>query len=371
MIKTLFITDNLAPISGVSMVIKNLIDYSDRSVVEFTIAVQKNQRNDFSFFERRGIKLVVIPDLSLFTIKSFVAFFEIFFEKNNFDIIHSHFPQIDNIIFPIAKKNGKTKCISHSHSSRLSDKWWKALRNKLLCYNLAKRADVCAACSEQAGIALYGNRFPKLNKRLIIKNGIDCSKYLFDASTRTQLRQEYQIQSDCIVIGHVGRFSLGKNQIFIVKILKELRRRGKNFKLFLIGVGEMMVSVKQEVDNLGLNEFVIFAGGKNNVSHYLNLFDVFVMPSIHEGLGISAIEAQANGLECVLSSAIPAEVNLTDVTFLSLNDSITKWADVLEILPKVHHNDYNKMVIEAGYDIHAVGKEMTQLYKKMVDNEYN
>ena len=369
MIKTLIVTDNLAPISGVSMVIKNLIDNSDRSIVDYTIAVQNNQRNDFTFFEIRGIKLVIIPDLTILTIKSFIAFFECFFEENRFDIIHSHFPQIDNIVFPIAKKKGKIKCISHSHSSQLSDKRWKAIRNKVLCYNLARRADICAACSEQAGIALYGSSFSKSNKKLILKNGIDCSKFKFDESARTQLREEYQISSDCNVIGHVGRFSLGKNHIFLIEILKELRKRGKNYMLFLVGVGEMMESVKQEVDCLGLDEFVIFAGGKDNVNHYLNMFDVFVMPSIHEGLGISAIEAQANGLECVLSSAIPAEANLTDVTFLNLNEPIANWADAIETLPKVHHEDYNKKVIAAGYDIRAVGKELTQLYIKLVGNE--
>lgn len=370
MIKILFITDNLAPISGVSTVIKNLIDSSDRSILDYTIAVQNNQRNDFSFFERKGIKLIIIPDLSLFSIKSFFAFFESFFEENKFDIIHSHFPQIDNMIFPIAKKKGGAKCISHSHSSKLSEKWWKALRNKLLCCNLSKRADVCAACSEQAGIALYGSSFSKLNNKLIIKNGIDCSKFAFNDSARTQLRLEYQIKSDCSVIGHVGRFSIGKNQLFLVRILEELvRRRGKNYKLFLVGVGEMMEDVKQEVDNRGLNEFVIFAGGKDNVNLYLNLFDIFVMPSIHEGLGISAIEAQANGLECVLSSFIPEEANLTDVSFLNLNDAITKWADVIEVLPKLHHEEYNEMVMASGYDIHTVGHELTLFYKKLVDNE--
>ena len=369
MIRVLIVNNNLVLQSGITMVIKNLIENTLPNTVEYTIVTGPDLRNNSVIFEKQGVKVITMPRFSLFGLSSFIFFFKKLFSENQYDIVHSHFSQIDNIIFPIAKKNGVKKCISHSHSSKLSESSWKAVIYKIMCYRLAMRADYCAACSEQAGKALFGRSFSKLKNKLIIRNGIECSKYAYDEIARLELRKEYGISANCTIIGHVGRFSIGKNQQFLIKILHELRKRDKDYILFLVGAGETKEHIEHFVLDLGLKERVVFTGGKNNVDYYLNAFDVFVMPSIHEGLGIAAIEAQANGLECVLSTTIPREADLTRVTFLDLNEPIERWADVLESLSKIHHREYNEMVVKSGYDIHTVGVELTEFYKSLIANE--
>ncbi len=369
MIKVLIVNHNLVLQSGITTVIKNLIENTVPNTIVYTIVTRPDPRNNIDYFENLGVKVVTMPQFSILRLTSFISFFKRFFAERHFDIVHSHFSQIENIIFPIARKYGVKKCISHSHSAKLSESSWKAAIYKIMCCGLAKRADYCAACSEQAGIALYGRSFSSLKNKLIIRNGIECKKYAFDELARQDLRKEYGISDSCTVIGHVGRFSVGKNQIFLIKILQELCKRGKDYTLFLVGDGETKEHIEQLVSELGLKDKVVFTGGKDNVSYYLNVFDVFVMPSIHEGLGIAAIEAQANGLECVLSNAIPREADLTRVSFLNLNEPIENWANVIESLPKIHHSEYNDRVIESGYDIHAVGIELTKFYISLLNNE--
>lgn len=369
MIKVLVVNHNLVLQSGITTVIKNLIENTDPDTIEYTIVTRPDLRNNIEYFEGLGVKVVVMPRFSLMKLFGFTRFFKRFFSENHFDIVHSHFSQIENIIFPLARKYGVKKCISHSHSAKLSESSWKAAISKIMCWGLAKRADYCVACSEQAGIALYGHSFPRLKNKLIIRNGIECTKYTFDEAARQALRMEYRISNNCAVIGHVGRFSIGKNQAFLVRILEELNKRGKEYLLFMVGTGETKEHIEKMVSELGLNEKVVFTGGKDNVSYYLNAFDVFVMPSMHEGLGIAAIEAQANGLECVLSTAIPQEADLTGVSFLNLDEPVENWADALESLPKVHHSEYNERVIDSGYDIHTVGREITNFYKSLIANE--
>lgn len=369
MIQVLFVNHNLVLQSGITTVMKNLIENSIPGIVNYTIVTMEDKRNNVSYFRDLGVNVIIMPRLSIFRVKEFISFFCQLFQKNHFDIVHSHFSQIDRIIFPIARKNGVKKCISHSHSAKLSESRLKALLYKIMCFQLSKKADYCAACSEQAGVALFGSSFPVLKNKLIIKNGIDCSKYAYNEELRQSLRKEYNITANSIVVGHVGRFSVGKNQSFLVKILDELKKRGKDYMLFLVGAGETLNGVEKMVSNLGLNNYVIFAGGRDDIDSILNLFDLFVMPSIHEGLGISAVEAQANGLECVLSSNIPKEADLTGVKFLDLNDPITKWADCIESLSCIRHREYNEMVVNAGYEIINIGASMTNFYKELIDED--
>jgi len=369
MINVLIVNHNLVLQSGITTVIRNLIENTDLNTIAYTIVTGPDPRNNNEYFENLGVKVVTMPKLSILGLNRFISFFKRFFSENRFDIVHSHFSQIENTIFPMARKYGVKKCISHSHSAKLSESPLKAAIYKIMCFGLSKRADFCAACSEQAGIALYGRSFPSLKNKLILRNGIECQKYAYDEAARLELRKEYSISDNCNVIGHVGRFSAGKNQIFLVRLLEELNKRGKDYILFLVGAGETKEKIEQLVSELGLKNRVVFTGGKDNVSYFLNVFDVFVMPSTHEGLGIAAIEAQANGLECILSNAIPKEADLTGVTFLNLDDPIEKWADVVDYMPKVRHKGYNKMVIGAGYDIHNVGAELTDFYKALIINE--
>lgn len=380
MTNVLFVNDNLRLPAGITMVIKNIIDNCDSSDICFSIlTIQSERNNALEYFQRKGVRVYYMPgatstsstsrwrnkiaNLNVLSLLSLKRFFKHFFNENNFDIVHSHFAQIDKMMFPIAKNHGVRCCISHSHSSKLADTWIKALRNRVMCRGLLKLADYCAACSDSAGVALFGSSFLNSPKRMIIKNGISLANFVFDEGKRNKLRNEYGIPDGTYVIGNVGRLNRVKNQSFLIEVLYELvKNNKKNYILMLVGNGECESELKQKAKTLGLDDYVIFAGAQNGISSYLSAFDIFVMPSLHEGLGLAAVEAQANGLECILSTSIPEEVNMTNLQYMDLKLSPSIWADSIDSMPKKHHKDYNVIIQKNGYEIKDVCKELSAFY---------
>lgn len=384
MIRVLFVNDNLRLPAGITVVMNNIIDNFPNSEVEFSIlTIQSNKNNALNIFSNKGVKIFYMPGatttstnnrlkrflgrINIFTFFSLKTFFKRFFQEHTFDIVHSHFSQIDRIMFPIAKSNGVKCCISHSHSSQLSDSKFRALRNKLLCRDLLNIADYCVACSNSAGIALFGKDFLLSPKKKIIKNGISVSNFTYNENSRKEIRKRYNLDEKTLLIGTVGRLNKVKNQSFLIEVLAKLNNRNHTYKLMLVGCGELESFLKQKSSRLGLNDDVIFAGSQNDISPYLSAFDIFVMPSLHEGLGIAAIEAQVNGLECIVSSSVPQEVDLTGVRFLNLNEGATVWGETISTLLKQHHSEFPKIVIDAGYDIKTVCEDLYLFYKNIID----
>lgn len=369
MIRVLVLSSNLVFASGITRVIKNLIDYSDKSRIQYTIATLDDARNDMvDYFKSIDVEVVIIPPLSILGVSKVKAFLKDLIFTYQFDIIHSHFFQIDGIVFPIAKKNN-IKFISHSHSSELSEIKWKAIRNQILFSRGSKQADYWAACSKLAGIALFGRKFTNSNKSLLVKNGIDCGSFEIDINARQVIRKEYGISDSTRLIGNIGRFSPTKNQQYLLYIIKALLDAGEDYKLMLVGNGPTYSQVLSLAKQLNIEKHVIFTGEKHNTPAYLSAFDVFVMPSIHEGLGITAIEAQANGLDCVISDTIPEEVDVTGIIRLPLSQLYENWADSIRKLPCIHHPEYNKMVVNAGYEIRDVAYNMQLFYLKILKND--
>ena len=345
MMKVLYVNDNLRLPAGITMVIKNIIDNCQSSDIEFSIlTIESDRNNALGYFQGQGVRIYYMPGttttstnnrfkrlvakVNIFSLFKIRRFFLNFFRENSFDVVHSHFAQIDKLMFPVAKNSGVKCCISHSHSSKLSESYIRAIRNKIICNGLIDIADYCAACSDKAGIALFGKRFLDSNKRLIINNGIRVPEFKYNDLARVEIRRRYNIPADTFVIGHVGRLNKVKNQSFLIDVFSILDAKvtGK-YVLMLVGSGECEVDLKNKVKKNGLEGRVIFAGAQTDIASYLCAFDIFVMPSLHEGLGIAAIEAQATGLECILSTTIPSDVNLTDIVFLSINDIPAKWAE--------------------------------------------
>lgn len=383
MVRILFVNDNLRLPAGITMVLKNIIENSKDPDIKYSILTVESERNNaVEYFKKRGVEIFYMPVItetstndpwkkllsrvnvfSLFKIKSF---FKQFFCEHTFDIVHSHFAQIDKCMFPIAKSNGVKICISHSHSSRLADTRFRSFRNKVLCYDLINIADYCAACSESAGIALFGKNFPNSSKKIIINNGIDTSRFKFSEESRRQMRKRYNIDDNSILIGSIGRLNIVKNQLFLLEVIKELRKTSRNYILMLVGGGELDRELRYRAKELGIEQFVIFAGSQMNIPDYLSAFDLFVMPSLHEGLGLAAVEAQANGLECVVSSSVPHEVDLTGVSFIRLDEGASKWADCIMSMSCLHHDSYLRCVEQAGYDINTVCIHLCSFYKSIL-----
>ena len=183
-------------------------------------------------------------------------------------------------------------------------------------------------------------------------------KFAYNEEWRKAIRFKLKISNETLVIGHVGRFTDVKNQSFLVDVFKEVQKIEEDSKLIFIGIGEQYETIHQKVRNFELQDNVIFAGQQNNVNEWMQSFDIFVMPSLYEGLPFVLVEAQAAGLPCVVSDSVNKDACILDTfCFKSLNDSPSDWADL--ILEKCHNNhDRNTVnVLErAGFSIDSTVK---------------
>ena len=176
------------------------------------------------------------------------------------------------------------------------------------------------------------------------------------------------ISDDIFVIGHIGRFVETKNHKFIIDVFNEIYNKNNKAVLLLIGQGPLVEEVKEKVNRLELTNNVIFLGQRNDVNEFYQAFDLFIFPSLYEGLGLVAVEAQAAGLKCVCSKNVPAEVNVTNnVSFIDLKESSAFWCD--KILNKFPYNrkDFSDKITLHGYNIEFEVKKLEDEYIKFCE----
>ena len=214
------------------------------------------------------------------------------------------------------------------------------------------------AVSYDAGKTLYGNYLGFD----IVSNGIDCNKFSYNPEKRNILRKKLGLE-DKYVVGHIGRFSEQKNHKFLIDIFAEIYKREKSAVLLLLGFGPLENEIKTKVKSLGLEKVVRFEGVKEDVQDYYQVFDVFVFPSLFEGCGIVALEAQCCGLPCIMSNAIPKETFVCNSKVVSLNCSAKTWADsILNNKNEFVRKDESSSLRNAGYDAKEIGKLIEEKY---------
>ena len=186
-----------------------------------------------------------------------------------------------------------------------------------------------------AGKELFGEHIPFY----IVTNGIDVQRFVYDEKKRKECRTALGVEEYVQLIGHVGRFDKQKNQQYLINVFEVIHQKHPNKKLLLVGDGEKIDMIRTAVKEKGLEKEVLFAGQHRDVSPYYCAMDVFVFPSLFEGLGIVAIEAQTAGLPVFASDTIPREAKITDtMTFVSLKSTYEEWASVIDsaIGGKIH-----------------------------------
>ena len=269
------------------------------------------------------------------------------FVNGNYDYVYLHANHALTILysFPVWKnKKLTTKILFHSHNSSGNQMFLHKIFRKLInkvCYKKY-------ACSISAGEYMYGN-----DDAYIINNGVDLDKYSFNAETRDSLRKEHGLEGT-IVFGHIGRFSKQKNHDFLIDIFNSIVQKNSNSRLFLIGQGELQEEIKLKINQLGIDDKVIILDSTDRAGDYYQCFDVFLLPSLYEGLPFVGIEAQASGTPCLFSDVIPTDIAITPlVNFLNLSDSADNWADKALALYSENkaQNDYSSEIIKKGFSI--------------------
>ncbi|MFC5542451.1 glycosyltransferase [Ureibacillus suwonensis] len=271
-----------------------------------------------------------------------------------------------NLPFIFAKLLKYTSIIAHAHSSGGKVKK-RNIRYFLHCLNriyVGKAASHLLTCSTSAAEWIFGKDALKNRKVMLVPNAIPTELYRYNVKTRDIIRKELNINEDTIVVGHVGRFSYIKNQLFLIEIFGKIQEKRKNSVLMLVGDGDLKSEIKDKISRLNLNDRVILTGARSDVPKLLQAMDVFVLPSLHEGLPFVLIEAQAAGLDCFVSKdVIPTESDITGlVNFISLDYGATYWAEqIMSKISKSERIDVTDRIKESGYDIKEMAKKIEDL----------
>lgn len=275
-------------------------------------------------------------------------------KENNYDVLHANMLSAANI-FPLklAKKNRIKKIIAHSHNGGVPS---GIIRRTLNRYNKAKipyYANIFLACSDLAGKWF----FQKECQYQIIKNAIDIDKFAFNEKKRQKTRRQLKI-SDEVVIGHIGKVCEQKNHNFLLNVFKKIIQKGYNCKLVMIGNGE-----NSKILNYLNDTNIIKLPAQENIEEYYNAFDLFVLPSLFEGLPVVGIEAQANGLPCLFSNTITKEIKINEnCEFIDLD--CKKWeSKIIEMIDNKKINRTEKIMLkEKGYSIKKEYNALKKIY---------
>ena len=277
------------------------------------------------------------------------------FEKKKYDAVWSNIVSLSDIlILKYAYIYKVKKRIVHAHNAFIRPEL--ILTIVLHHINKMQLKKYCTnfwACSQKAGRFMFPNQLFQSPVFKIIHNAIDIKKFLFSKEKRAEKRKEINIK-DKFVIGHVGDFCFEKNHSFLIQVFSEIYKKRNDAVLVLIGNGKLLEKIKFQAEKLGLQENVYFLGKRTDISGLLHAMDVFMFPSWHEGLWISVIEAQATGLKCFISDALPPELLITNLVHpISLKKPAVLWANT--ILEKQEQDIERRTDIEnmkrAGYDI--------------------
>ena len=337
---------------GVEAVIMNYYRNIDKSKIQFDFLCDSDSTNiPYEEIESLGGRVILIPPYQ----KPFKYHKELkrILKENKYEVVHSHINTMS--VFPLfAAWCAKVpRRIAHSHSTTNKAEWKKNIVKLILRPWTKLFANEYMCCTEHAGRWMFGNKKFDKGQVYVLNNAIDLNKFKYDQEVRTSLREKYNISKDTLVIGHIGRFMKQKNHDFIIDVFNELVKKNDNSILMLVGQGPLIDEIKVKVNNLGLENKVIFVGQVNNPNDYYQAFDLFLFPSLYEGLGMVAVEAQVAGLPCVCSTEVPIVAKVCDnCEFLKLDVDKNVWVD--KILDIVNKEDRKSSVEEArncGYDI--------------------
>lgn len=348
--------------AGVQAFLMNMYRNIDRDKVQMDFLVHYKERQFFDDeIERLGGKIYrfsVREDYNL--VKYWKELKRFFAEHPEYHIIHGHMDTLGAFYFKCAKNGGIPIRIAHAHNDSVQKGIKKPFR--LIMIRLYKKyANQLMACSENAGKFMFGD-----SKYRVLNNAIDTKKYGYNIEIRNKKRKELGISNE-FVIGNVGRFHVQKNQLFLIEIVKELISINSNIRLLLVGSGEMENVIKDKIAEEKLNKNVIILSNRADVNELYQAMDMFVLPSLYEGLPVSGIEAQTAGLPCVFSDVITPKADITgNVKFISLEENPLNWAkEMQKIYKNFLRKDVNEKIKKAGYDANLEAKKLQELYIKM------
>ncbi len=352
---------------GVEAVVMNYYRHLDHDKIQFDFICDDDSTNiPYDEIEKLGGKVILIPPYQ--KVFKYQKELRRVLRDGKYKIVHSHINTLS--VFPLyaAKKVGVPVRIAHSHSTTNKKEWKKNLLKQVLRPFSKKYATNYMCCSELAGRWLFGDKTYDEGKVYLLNNAIDLDKFKYDKKIRDKKRKELGIKEDTIVIGHIGRFVAQKNHTFLIDIFNQFHKKEKNSILLLAGQGPLQEEIKNKVRELGLNDSVRFLGQRNDANELYQVFDVFLLPSLYEGLPVVGVEAQASGLLCFFSDDMTKETKVLDSTvFMSLSNADDEWAtSILDNYINFRRKDTTSGITKSNFNIKYETNKLKNKYSELL-----
>ena len=365
MIRVLHII-NGADLGGISSMILNYYNKIDKNKIHFDFVTHNNNLGvNGKKLQELGSKFIYIPSKR----KNFPKYLKELnkvLKKNNYDVIHVHQNLSSYIDLFIALNNNIKVRIAHGHNADFrSDSLIKKIYRSYCHFMIKLFATKCIACSNDSLRYTFGKQ---TKKTIVLPNSIDIESYRYNLNNRQLVRKELKIKKNEIVLGCVGRMSTEKNHIFLIEMMNKLKEVNSNIKLVIVGNGTEYEKCKMLIKKYNMTSNVILTGARSDISSLMSSFDLFLLPSLNEGLGIVAIEAAASGLQIIMSDKVPKSLSFIPKSKHLILDT-EKWCD--EIL----NCDFKRIncitaLNDNGYNINNSVKELEKIYvSELIKNE--
>lgn len=354
--KILFIIPTLTQTNGVAAFMINYFDKFNFNDFEIEVLYHdlRPSKNYLDFFKNKKIKLYKLPYVREVGFKNYSQKIKEFFKSHHdYDLVYSNVSYQTYFFYREARKYGINNFAIHAHATKSSDNKLKNFLGSFIQKRVNKMANHKFACSDLAGYAMF-----KKNNFLVINNAIDYDKYKFNNDYRVKIRSELKISDDTKILGFVGRYTPQKNVFFFIDLIKKLP---EEYKILMIGNGQQKDEFLKRVESENLENRFIFIEETTKVNEYYSAFDYFLLPSLYEGLPVVGVEAQANGLPCLLSNTISSECEISNnIVYLDRND-IDLWVDYIQ---KMKRKD--ELKLNDSFNINIQACEFEKLLKRII-----
>lgn len=350
---------------GVARLLYDYYSYMDKEIIHFDFVISDDIDNGILEIPLKelGCTIYKIPSLKK-NFKERMRMLDSIISSGNYDAVHSHNPKRSCFILSIAKKYGVSRRIAHSHIAYEDISKTKEILDRFFLIRTKMLATDLLACGEDAARYMWGKKVFQNNDYHIMRNAINTAKFQFSEEKRDCIRTQMGL-SDKKVLGIVGRLDEQKNHKFLLDVVKEVCAHRGDCVLLIIGRGPLEQDLKNQVSQLNIGDNIRFLGIRDDVDSLLNALDVFILPSLYEGLPVVLVEAQANGLPIVASDSITKEMAVTDlISFLPLTVSASEWAKTVmnDFEKGSNRKPYAERIKDAGYDIELECKKMQKFY---------
>lgn len=358
--KILFVVKNMRLSNGVASYAMNYYRKLNGSDIQFDFLIISDVGSPYySEIKKNGNKVFFMPSYKKEPFK-IVPYLNHLFTYNKYEVVHCNVMNSGSVILRSAKTHKVPVRILHSHATQTGDKKWKELRNKLFCMVSLKNANTYFSCSHLAGDFLFGK-----DNYYLIPNAIDIDKYSYNQQKRQLLRNEEHCGKK-LVVTTVGRFTRQKNPMFIVDIVDELSKMGIEFVFWWFGNGELEPEVHKYASEKDVDKYIKFWGANPKVMDYYSAADIFILPSLYEGLPVVGIEAQVAALPVLLADTITTETQISDsVRFLPITDA-KLWAENIAELRDCNRETIAESLNLSEYKIENQAKKLKNLYSDLL-----